>query len=315
MRLRGLAMAGLSWAACTAGEAPSTPSSPNESAGIAPTADPVPPSPLPEPVLGPVPPPEGAVVLEAKIAHSVEASLNRVAGPDWGKAASQVAKRVLVWWIDPRRDLRRGDQIALALTFHQEGAEPTLHALWFESQKWGRSFAAYLHRREGDEFARFYDRDGVEVESRLVNGPIESYEQVTSLLGDGRGHKGVDFKGPVGTPIKAPFDGRVVRRNWSTRTNGRCVELEGPNGVHAVFLHLSKVEVAAGQWLKRGQRIGLLGNTGRSTAPHLHYQLGRNGRVLDPFEFHRTERRQLSEPDLPAFDETVRRWESLRGGV
>lgn len=277
------------------------------------------PGPRPEsrgpPRLGPEPPEPGPILLTTSIEHSLEVSLTRVAGPTWGAAASQVAKRVLVWWIDPRRDLRRGDRLSMAIEFGPEGEEPTLHAIWLHSQKYDESFAAFRHKAAGHPFDRFYERDGREVESRLVGGPIESYEQVTSLLGDGRGHKGVDFKAPIGTPIEAPFAGRVVRRNWSNRANGRCVEIEGVNGVHAVFLHLSKVHVRRGQSVRAGQPIGELGNTGHSTAPHLHYQLGKNGRVLDPFRFHEIRQARLSDEDMAAFESTVDRWERMRGGI
>lgn len=251
-------------------------------------------------------------MLSAPIAHSIEASLTAVAGSERGPAASQVTKRLLVWWLDLRRDLRQGDEITAVLTFHPDDSEPTLHALWFDSTKFGRTFSAFRHQPEGAPFARYYDAEGVEVEQRLQRGPIESYEQVTSLLGDGRGHKGVDFKAPVGTPIKAPFGGLVVRRNWGVRSNGRCIELEGSNGVHAVFLHLSKVMVKAGQKVRAGEVIGHVGNTGRSTAAHLHYQLGRNGRVVDPFRFHETYRRRLTGPDRLAFQDTLTTWERLR---
>ncbi len=78
---------------------------------------------------------------------------------------------------------------------------------------------------------------------RLENSPLDDYEQVTSLLRDGRRHKGVDFKAAVGTPVKAPFTGVVKRKNWNFSSNGNCLELEELGGKRrrALFLHLSEL--------------------------------------------------------------------------
>lgn len=230
------------------------------------------------------------------IRHSLEASLSQ-ADAEIGPALAQVAKRVLVWWMDVRRDLRRGDELELMFE-RAEDAEPTLHWIAYTSEKHGQRFEAVRFQPKGDPYARYYHRDGREVEARLRSSPIESYEQVTSLIGDGRRHKGVDFKAPVGTPILAPFDGRVTRRNWSTRGNGRCLEVtDEKTGVRAMFLHLSKITAKPGQRVARGEPLGESGNTGRSTAPHLHYQLEQpnSRRIIDPLRFHETYHRSLPE--------------------
>lgn len=256
------------------------------------------------PAYGPMLPPGGRLEVEADVRHSLEATLVGELGRSQGPPLAQVAKRLIVWFMNPRRDLRAGDRLRLVYSITEPPEEPVIHALSLQSQKHERVFEVLRHQPEGAPWPRYYDAAGRELEKRLVNAPIQSYEQVTSLLGDGRGHKGVDFKAPVGTPIKAPFAGTVTRRNWSTRSNGRCVELvaEG-SGMKAYFLHLSRIDVRPGQTVKPGDRLGLSGNTGHSTAPHLHYQLERrDGRVLDPFRVHDTRRVTLSAEALPAFE-------------
>lgn len=245
-------------------------------------------------------PTEGPELLSVAIQHSLEASLSR-ADAELGPALAQVAKRVLVWWLDVRRDLRAGDELELMFE-RVPDAEPVLLWVAYRSDKHGRRFEAVRHQPTGSPFARYYDRDGREVEARLQQSPIESYEQVTSLIGDGRGHKGVDFKAPVGTPIVSPFDGTVTRRNWSTRGNGRCLEIaDAKTGVRAMFLHLSEIVVRPGDRVRQGQLLARSGNTGRSTAPHLHYQLEReNGRIVDPLRFHDTHHRRLPETERAA---------------
>ncbi|MFN7132864.1 MAG: M23 family metallopeptidase, partial [Myxococcales bacterium] len=181
---------------------------------------------------------------------------------------------------------------------------PLVHALRFYSNKNGREHRAYLYRPEGAPFGRYYDADGVEVEERLENGPLDHYEQVTSLLRDGRRHKGVDFKTPTGTAVKMPFDATLTRKNWNFRANGNCLEFKDTQGRRILFLHLSELpkSLAVGRHVRRGEVVAQTGNSGRSTAPHLHYQLETgSGKVLDPFDVHRTYRTRLDPAHATAF--------------
>ncbi len=252
--------------------------------------------------------------LVASIEGSLEASIVGQTEQRLGAQLTQVAKRVLVWWVDVRRDLRRGDRIELVYET-REDQEPIIHAIWLRSAKLGRTLSAVRYQAKGDRFARWYDDKGFEIEERLKHGPIADYEQITSLLRDGRRHKGVDFKAPVGEPILAPFDGRVVRRNWSFRRNGNCLQIVDARGrVDAYFLHLDGIDkkMRPGVRVKRGQVLARSGNTGRSTAPHLHYQLERSGRVIDPFRFHETWRKRLPESERGAAQAALTRWGELR---
>lgn len=262
------------------------------------------------------PAPAGPRYGEAEVTATLEGAMVEIAGVDEGPRLAQVAKRVLVWWIDLRRDLRRGDRIGLVYEPVPD-EEPRVHALWFESEKLGAERTALRFQASGARFPRWYETNGTEVAETLVPSPIEEYEQITSLLRDGRGHRGVDFKAPVGTPILAPFDGVVRRRNWSTRRNGYCLELvDRRRGLTAYFLHLDEIpgHVRPGRRVKTGEVIAKSGNTGRSTAPHLHYQLERGGKVLDPFRVHKTRRRRLSPEDQQAAQVAWARFEKMRAG-
>jgi murein DD-endopeptidase len=180
-----------------------------------------------------------------------------------------------------------------------------VHALRYTSQKLGQTLTAYLYQPPGAPFARYYTADGQELEERLRDSPIANYEQVTSFLRDGRHHHGVDFKCPVGTPVVAPFEAELVRKNWNWHGNGNCLELvDAATGRHAKFLHLSVLpaSLAPGQHFKKGQPLALSGNTGHTTAPHLHYQLeSSDGAILDPFKVHKTYRAKLDDAQLDAF--------------
>ena len=85
-------------------------------------------------------------------------------------------------------------------------------------------------------------------------------------------HPGQDIAAPHGTPVFAPADGTVVEAGWKNGY-GQTVVLDHGNGLTTRYGHLSKIEVVAGQELKRGEGLGLVGSTGRSTGPHLHYEV------------------------------------------
>ena len=94
-------------------------------------------------------------------------------------------------------------------------------------------------------------------------------------------HRGIDIAGRVGTSILAPADGQV-RFVGSQRSLGNAIVLEHGYGIETRYGHLAEVRVKAGQRVKRGETIGTMGSTGRSTGPHLHYQIEVNGAPVNP---------------------------------
>jgi len=248
---------------------------------------------------------------EATAASGEELATAYVLGSEVAEPLAQVTTRLLVWWVDVSRELQPGDRIEILYEL-PEREEPVVHALRFDSGRLGKRLEAYRHHADGEPWARYYDADGAEVELRLQGSPIEGYEQITSLLRDGRRHKGVDFKAPVGTTVRAPFSGVVKRRNFNYRFNGGSIDYTDDKGRRIIFLHLEKADVKVGQRVRKGDAIGTSGNTGRSFAPHLHYQIeSPAGRVLDPFEVHETYRKRLPAAAQAAFAEERERLISL----
>ena len=96
-------------------------------------------------------------------------------------------------------------------------------------------------------------------------------------------HNGVDWTNLPGTPVVASMAGRVVEVG-SNRIYGRYVIIEHPEGFQSMYAHLGSVEVTRGQRISQRQRVGAMGNTGRSTGPHLHFSLFENGRPVDPLQ-------------------------------
>ncbi len=98
-------------------------------------------------------------------------------------------------------------------------------------------------------------------------------------------HAGIDLAGPVGTPIYATADAVVGRSEWNSGGYGNLVELEHGHGIQTRYGHLSKSLVVAGQKVKRGDMIGMMGSTGRSTGSHLHYEVRIDGKAVNPVPF------------------------------
>ena len=98
----------------------------------------------------------------------------------------------------------------------------------------------------------------------------------------GKMHRGIDFAAPMGTPVLATASGTVVLAGWCSRGTGNCVVIDHGDGWKSQYFHLSRVDVAAGAQVGQGQRVGGLGSTGRSTGPHLHFQIGRGREARDP---------------------------------
>lgn len=99
-------------------------------------------------------------------------------------------------------------------------------------------------------------------------------------------HKGMDFTSPRGTPIYATGDGRVIRRDNSASGYGKHVRIDHGFGYVTLYAHLSKYNVKRGQRVKRGDLIGYVGSTGRSQAPHLHYEVRYNENAVNPVNFY-----------------------------
>ena len=99
-------------------------------------------------------------------------------------------------------------------------------------------------------------------------------------------HKGMDFSAKSGTPIYATGDGIVKKADGSVSGFGNHIEINHGYGYLTLYAHLSKYKVRAGQKVKRGDIIGYVGSTGRSEAPHLHYEVHKNGEVVNPLNFY-----------------------------
>ncbi len=117
--------------------------------------------------------------------------------------------------------------------------------------------------------------------------------RVHPVLGGMRAHKGVDLSAPVGTPIYATADGVVGKASWFGGY-GLYVQLEHGNDLETRYGHMSRLAVAEGQHIHKGDVLGYVGTTGRSTGPHLHYEVRVNGVAVNPIPYMQQDRVSLA---------------------
>jgi murein DD-endopeptidase MepM/ murein hydrolase activator NlpD len=94
-------------------------------------------------------------------------------------------------------------------------------------------------------------------------------------------HQGTDFAAPIGTPVHAPAEGVVSFAGWASGY-GRLIKIQHANGIETRYGHLNAIRVEVGQRVSLGERIGDIGNSGRSTGPHLHYEIRVGGEPINP---------------------------------
>ena len=122
--------------------------------------------------------------------------------------------------------------------------------------------------------------------------PAPSYTRISDdygtrthpILGTKQFHNGVDMAAPSGSPILAAYDGEVIASSYSP-TMGNYIMIDHGDGLITIYMHASSVSVSSGQMVARGEQIGRVGSTGRSTGPHLHFSVRENGSYVSPWKY------------------------------
>lgn len=149
--------------------------------------------------------------------------------------------------------------------------------------------SAHLYQEVRPALDETLDLEEAQREARPSGHPLKERSRISSNFGlrqspFGRGyefHNGIDFPGPIGTPIHATAPGYVEKADRSGGYGYHVIVNHG-YGYRTLYAHLSKMNVVQGDRVERNQVIGLLGNTGRSSGPHLHYSIYRNDGTVDP---------------------------------
>ncbi len=198
--------------------------------------------------------------------------------------------RIYGFQVDFQRDIRKQDkfQIMYEIFLNEKNEIIETGEILFSNLKLsGQDNGLYYFDKEGSE--GHYDKNGKSVKKALMKTPING-ARLSSPFGmrkhpiDGynKMHKGTDFAAPMGTPIMASGDGVVRKAGWCGG-GGNCVKIRHNSTYQTVYAHMSKFArgIKAGVRVKQGQTIGYVGSTGKSTGPHLHYEVIVNGKKVN----------------------------------
>ena len=198
--------------------------------------------------------------------------------------------RIYGFQVDFQRDIRKQDKFQIMYEiFLNEKKEivETGEILFANLKLSGQDNNLYYFDKEGSE--GHYDKNGKSVKKALMKTPING-ARLSSPFGmrkhpiDGynKMHRGTDFAAPTGTPIMASGDGVVKKAGWCGG-GGNCVKIRHNSSYQTVYAHMSKFArgIKVGVRVKQGQTIGYVGSTGKSTGPHLHYEVIVNGKKIN----------------------------------
>tara|TARA_B100000989_G_scaffold10226_1_gene6923 strand:+ start:217 stop:1509 length:1293 start_codon:yes stop_codon:yes gene_type:complete len=198
--------------------------------------------------------------------------------------------RIYGFQVDFQRDIRKQDkfQIMYEIFLNEKKEIVETGKILFANLKLsGQDNSLYYFDKEGSE--GHYDKNGKSVKKALMKTPING-ARLSSPFGmrkhpiDGfnKMHRGTDFAAPIGTPIMASGDGIVKKAGWCGG-GGNCVKIKHNSTYQTIYAHMSKFArgIKTGVRVKQGQTIGYVGSTGKSTGPHLHYEVIINGKKVN----------------------------------
>jgi len=193
--------------------------------------------------------------------------------------------KAMQWQMDFRK-VKKGDQFAVLMSREMlEGKREQSRLVGVRLRSGGKDYYA-IRAEDG----KFYDRSGSGLAKGFMRFPTAKQFRISSnfnprrlnpVTGRVAPHKGVDFAMPQGTPVLAVGDGEVVMAKRSGAA-GYFVAIRHGRSYTTRYMHLKKLLVKPGQKVKRGDRVALSGNTGRSTGPHLHYEVWVNQQAVNP---------------------------------
>ncbi|PIR04077.1 MAG: peptidase M23 [Candidatus Magasanikbacteria bacterium CG11_big_fil_rev_8_21_14_0_20_39_34] len=223
---------------------------------------------------------------------------------------------ILAWNIDFATQVQQGDSFSVVYEERTRNGNPSrpgnILAVSFTNS--GVKHQAYRFV-DSNEKEGYYDEKGNSLVRQFLRAPLH-YSRITSgfayarfhpILGKNTPHRAIDYAAPVGTPIMATADGTVTFAGWSTIGYGNFIDVKH-NGIYSTqYAHLSRFGkgIKAGAHVQQGQIIGYVGSTGYSTGPHLHYQIKKNGHLVNPLEIELPAGDPIPEDQKEAFQKFI----------
>jgi murein DD-endopeptidase MepM/ murein hydrolase activator NlpD len=228
--------------------------------------------------------------------------------------------------IDFQREIWAGDKFEITYeTFRDERGQPVRsgNVIYAEIDSQALHKGFYRFTTSDDGGTDYYTADGQSATKFLMRTPINGARLSSGfgnrrhpILGYNRLHKGTDFAAPTGTPIYAAGNGTLVKYG-PNGTFGNYAMIRHANGYETAYAHMSRFSsgLARGSHVRQGQVIGYVGTTGRSTGPHLHYEVHINGNAVNAMALRLPTGRTLSGAQLDAFKAERARIDQIRAGA
>ena len=222
------------------------------------------------------------------------------------RLAYKMADEIYAWTIDFRR-LQKGDRFKVIYT--DKYIDDTIYvgvhnvkAAYFEHN--GDSLYAFQFETDSIKgIIDYFNEDAKNLRRAFLKAPVQ-FSRISSRYNLKRriahygyrvkAHKGTDFAAPNGTPIMATANGTVTKSSY-TRGNGKYVKIRHNATYETQYLHMSRQKAKVGQFVKQGEVIGYVGNTGSSAGNHVCYRFWKNGSQVDPFKQKLPEAKPISE--------------------
>jgi murein DD-endopeptidase MepM/ murein hydrolase activator NlpD len=218
------------------------------------------------------------------------------------------------WEIDFDKEIQKGDTFKVLYEDRsRKGSKnkPSLKILAAELVSAGqRYFAMYFEKEKGR--GDYYDLNGRTLARAFLRFPLEftnisstfSHSRFHPILKVDRPHNGVDFAARLGTPVRAVADGKILFAGWRKGGYGRLIEVEHDSDYSSRYAHLQRVAkgIRNGAPVKKGQIIGYVGSTGRSTGSHLHFEIYQNREYIDPLNFESPAEHQIEPALIKVFE-------------
>ncbi len=220
--------------------------------------------------------------------------------------------RLYSWDVDFQRDIRSGDEFELMYEQYSDAQGKLVHSgdvIYASLELSGKGHAIYRHTTANGDID-YFDEKGQSTKKELMRTPIDGARLSSGfgrrkhpVLGYNKMHKGLDFAAPRGTPIYAAGNG-TIKYAGRKGAYGNFVLISHNATYSTAYAHMKRINTAKGRRVKQGQVIGYVGTTGRSTGPHLHYEIRRSGRQVNPLKVKLPSGRKLIGQELTSFQNT-----------
>jgi murein DD-endopeptidase MepM/ murein hydrolase activator NlpD len=186
------------------------------------------------------------------------------------------------------RAIQKGDRLAIVydqkMRLGQPIGVPSIKVAMMETRK--KRHYVFMHTD-----GKYYDEEGKELVKKYMGRPLKhiritspfTHRRFHPVLKRWKAHLGTDFGAKTGTPILAVADGKVIFSGWKGGY-GNVIKIKHADGYVSLYAHQSRRKAKVGEYVSKGEVIGYVGNTGRSTGPHLHLGIYKNGRPINPMQ-------------------------------